>query len=134
DIQRSMADGGIYGLPLTTGAMVFLYNKDVFDRFGVDYPTDDMSWDDVYDLAKRLTVVDDGVQYKGISLGFAHVVRTNQLSASFFREDNGKANFTHPDFVKAFTNIARFYEIPGLELPNNKYTELSGQFLNEQRV
>ncbi|MEF3311201.1 extracellular solute-binding protein [Paenibacillus sp. GYB004] len=134
DIQRRMANGGIYGLPLGTGAMVFLYNKDLFDKFGVSYPRDGMTWDEVYDLTRRMTRTDGGIQYKGMIFGFASVIRSNQLSAPYFDSKTGKAMFTDNNFVQMFTNVARFYKIPGMEIPNNKYSDQADQFLKDQTV
>jgi multiple sugar transport system substrate-binding protein len=134
DIQRRMANGGIYGLPLGTGAMVFLYNKDLFDKFGVSYPRDGMTWDEVYDLTRRMTRTDGGIKYKGMVFGFASVIRSNQLSAPYFDSKTGKAMFTDHNFVQMFTNVARFYKIPGMEIPNNKYSDQADQFLKDQTV
>lgn len=53
------------------GQDVFLlyYNKDLFDKAGVEYPTEDWTWDDFRQAAKKLTVAKDGktVQY-GVTL------------------------------------------------------------------
>ncbi|TMV45650.1 extracellular solute-binding protein [Paenibacillus mesophilus] len=134
EIQRRMANGGIYGLPYTPGAMTFLFNKDLFDKFGVPYPRDNMTWDELYELARRMTRTDGGVQYKGIAFGFASVIRSNQLSAPYFDPKTNKAMFTDDRFVQSFANIARFYKIPGMELPNNKYSEQADLFLKDQTV
>jgi multiple sugar transport system substrate-binding protein len=134
DVQRRIANGGIYGLPLGTGAMVFLYNKDLFDKFGVSYPRDGMTWDEVYDLTRRMTRTDGGINYKGMVFGFASVIRSNQLSAPYFDSKTGKAMFTDHNFVQTFTNVARFYKIPGMEIPNNKYSDQADQFLKDQTV
>ncbi len=49
------------------GQDVFLlyYNKDLFDKAGVEYPTEGWTWDDFREAAKKLTVVENGktVQY-----------------------------------------------------------------------
>jgi multiple sugar transport system substrate-binding protein len=42
------------------------YNKDIFDKFGVEYPRDGMYWDQVIELAKKMTRTDGGVQYRGL--------------------------------------------------------------------
>lgn len=44
------------------------YNKDVFDKNGVDYPTNDWNWDDLEAAAKKLTVKGAGDTYE--SFGF----------------------------------------------------------------
>lgn len=134
EAQREMAGGGIYGLPYNSGAMVFLYNKDLFDKFGVDYPEDGMTWDELYDLAGRMTRTDSDQKYRGIVFSLASVIRTNQMSAPYFDPESHKALFTDDVFTRVFENVARFFEIPGMELPNNRYSEQSNLFLQDQTV
>jgi len=56
-------NGSVYGLPKDHDTIALLYNKALFDKYGVDYPTDDWSWDDVLDAATKITEggKDDGV-------------------------------------------------------------------------
>ncbi|TNJ63002.1 carbohydrate ABC transporter substrate-binding protein [Paenibacillus hemerocallicola] len=117
DIQRQLANGGIYGLPWTSGSFVFLYNKDIFDKFGVAYPKDGMTWDETYELAKKLTRTDGGTSYKGFAFQFENAMGTNQLSAPYFDSKTHKSKFLEDNFIKAFENMARFYKIPGNEPP-----------------
>ena len=35
-----------YALPKDHDTIALLYNKSIFDKYGVDYPTDDWDWDD----------------------------------------------------------------------------------------
>lgn len=122
DLQRQIGNGAIYGFPWTIGTLVSLYNKDLFDKFGVAYPKDGMSWDELYGLAQRLTRYDGGVQYRGVTMAFDHVMGLNQLSASYFDEKTFKARFTDDGFKKLFDNASRFLKIPGIEPPDNKYS------------
>ncbi|CAG7617936.1 ABC transporter substrate-binding protein [Paenibacillus allorhizosphaerae] len=126
EIQRQMANGGIYGLPISTSSAALYYNKDIFDRFGIPYPKDGMKWDELYDLAKRMTRNEDGVQYKGLTMSFNHMMLMNQSGAISVDPKTNKANFTNETFKQAFENLARFYQIPGNGVPNNKYA-LAGQ-------
>jgi len=43
-------DGQLVGVPLGTNAWSMMYNKDLLDSFGIDYPTDDMTWDELNDF------------------------------------------------------------------------------------
>jgi multiple sugar transport system substrate-binding protein len=54
DSIRAEGDGKIYGLSPTFSSGVLFYNKKLFQKAGVDFPKDGMSWDDVFTLAKRL--------------------------------------------------------------------------------
>jgi multiple sugar transport system substrate-binding protein len=58
DIFRRGA--AIYALPRGYSPMMIVYNKDLFDRAGIPYPTDDWTWDDFLRIAKALTRDTDG--------------------------------------------------------------------------
>ena len=66
-IQSFSPDGSsLLALPLRINTRALFYNKDVFDRFAVPYPQDNMTWDDVIRLSKQLTREEGGVQYRGV--------------------------------------------------------------------
>jgi multiple sugar transport system substrate-binding protein len=48
-------DGLYYGMPMGTGGVVLYYNEDLFDEAGLDYPTEEWTWDDVRLAAEALT-------------------------------------------------------------------------------
>lgn len=48
--------GGNYGLPWAYASEIMYYNKDMFDKAGVAYPTVDWTWDDFKVAAEKLTV------------------------------------------------------------------------------
>ncbi|WP_105614848.1 ABC transporter substrate-binding protein [Vallitalea okinawensis] len=54
-IDQLRINDKLYGLPFTTSAWVLFYNKDLFDAAGVPYPTDDMTWDEFREVAKKMT-------------------------------------------------------------------------------
>ena len=49
------SDGKIFALPKDHDTIALLYNKAIFDKYGVDYPTDDWTWEDMYEAAKKIT-------------------------------------------------------------------------------
>ncbi|MDO5336220.1 MAG: sugar ABC transporter substrate-binding protein [Eubacteriales bacterium] len=58
------ADNGVhYAIPKDHDTIALLYNKAIFDKYGVEYPTDDWTWEDLYEAAKAITEAgaDDGV-------------------------------------------------------------------------
>ncbi|TNJ62661.1 extracellular solute-binding protein [Paenibacillus hemerocallicola] len=137
DMQKKLSDGQVYGFPINIGTLVFLYNKDLFDKFGTAYPADNMTWDEVYELARKMTRTDGGVAYKGLMFAWEHIVGWNQLSALYFNTSTNKAQLTNNDQIKrVFENAARIWSIPGNEPPNNAYS-LGGMrdwFLKDQTV
>ena len=48
------------GLPIDTAAFVIFYNKDMFDAAKVPYPKDNMTWDQFFEMAKKLVKDKDG--------------------------------------------------------------------------
>jgi multiple sugar transport system substrate-binding protein len=48
-------DGHQYALPKDHDTIALLYNKAIFDKYGVDYPTDDWTWQDYADAAAKIT-------------------------------------------------------------------------------
>jgi multiple sugar transport system substrate-binding protein len=63
---KDMSGGKMYALPLVNNTAVLYYNKDLFDKFAVAYPTDSMNWDQVIELGKKMHRTDGGVQYFGL--------------------------------------------------------------------
>jgi multiple sugar transport system substrate-binding protein len=55
-IESTSFEGSVYGFPRDSGIEVLYYNKDDFDAAGLDYPTDDWTWDDLRSAAEALTV------------------------------------------------------------------------------
>lgn len=116
DIQKQIAGGGIYGLPVFTTTLAFYYNKDLFDKFGVAYPTDDMTWDDTYELARKMSRTDGSTQYRGLSISFSHTSLLNARSVPYVDPKTNKATFTGDAFKSVFETLTRFYEIPNNEV------------------
>ena len=48
-------NGSQYALPKDHDTIALLYNKAIFDKYGVEYPTDDWTWEDVRDAATKIT-------------------------------------------------------------------------------
>ena len=51
-------DGHQVALPSRSSAMILYYNKDVFDKAGVPYPTDDWTYEDLIQVCQDLTMDD----------------------------------------------------------------------------
>ncbi len=53
--ERFNIDGKTVALPASTGYYVLFYNKDIFDAAGEPYPSNDMTWAEFEEVAKRIT-------------------------------------------------------------------------------
>ena len=71
--QHYEIDGGLYALPYRINDWVIFYNKDLFDAAGVEYPTHQMTWEDLLELASK---VSDG---NGV-YGFAFVPKNSFIT------------------------------------------------------
>jgi multiple sugar transport system substrate-binding protein len=52
--------GQLFGMPLKGSTVTGFYNRDIFDRYGVEYPTRDWTWEEMLAKAKKLTIDEDG--------------------------------------------------------------------------
>lgn len=116
-------DGKLYELPFRNDFWVIFYNKDIFDRAGVDYPTNDMTWDEYDALARKVTDTTFGAQVYGTHY---HTWRsTVQLCAML----DGKHSILdgNYDFVKPFYEMVLNQEADGV---CRKYTDLKTEGLH----
>lgn len=103
----------LYGLPVPPFfPQVLYYNIDIFDQRGVDHLTDGMTWDEVYDLARRLTYTDGDTQVRGFSFNPRSGLRDNPFSLPILDPQNdGLADMEK--WKDIIDNFRRFYEIQG---------------------
>ena len=57
-LESAKYEGSVYGFPRDIEVNVLYYNKDLFDKAGVAYPTDSWTWKDLLAAAEKLTVKD----------------------------------------------------------------------------
>ena len=68
------SNGHQYALPKDHDTIALLYNQAIFDKYGVDMPTDDWTWEDVYNASKAIT---DAGKADGV-YGYAMNTSNNQ--------------------------------------------------------
>lgn len=103
-------------LPYTIGFSALYYNKDIFDKFGVSYPKDGMTWEEIRDLAVKVTRMDGGLQYRGIGFsGDPTVYLGAQLSLPFVDANSGKALLNNDAWNKVLSTAKMLYDIPGAD-------------------
>lgn len=109
---RIIAEGGLYGLPVYTVPATMYYNKEILDKFGLDFPRDGMTWDEVYQLSRNLHRKDGDVQYVGLRASLGHFLHLNQLSMNMVESATTRADFSGDRWREFFNNIVRFYHTP----------------------
>ncbi|MFC5653633.1 ABC transporter substrate-binding protein [Paenibacillus solisilvae] len=110
---KTASNGKIYALPFEQSDFVLVYNKDIFDKYGLDYPKDGMTYDQAYELTKKLTRQDGDITYKGYQQHPSHYMYYNQLSEAVLDPNEDKGDLDTDSWLKIVNNIRRFYEIPG---------------------
>lgn len=114
DMIKAANGGVLNGLPYTLLSHVLTYNKDVFDKFAEPDLRDGMTWDEVYDVARRLTREDGGVNYIGFAYNqLATYLEYNPYGQILWDSATGKATMDTGKWPEIFRTLTSFYEIPG---------------------
>ncbi|XEC95810.1 ABC transporter substrate-binding protein [Paenibacillus tarimensis] len=101
-IEQISGGDKLYGVPVFNNTMVMYYNKDLFDKFGVDYPKDGMTWSEAAELSKLLTRTDGDKIYAGLSTSETHMLLMNQLSIPFVDPETNQATLDQDEQWKKF--------------------------------
>ncbi len=103
----------LLGFPIEEVAYGLFYNKSLFDQFGVDYPTNGMTWEEVIELARDVTREVDEVKYRGLVLGTS-VLPLLQLSPQGVDPETGEVSLaSESDFSDYLDLMKEITEIPG---------------------
>lgn len=117
--MRSLDDEGrVVGFPDGTSFWGLYYNKEVFDRLGKDYPdpSTPMTWHELMDLAREMTVEVGGEQYYG--LADSPSVALGQFATQLTDPETGEVLIEkNPVFREYFELLYDFYSIPGMDDP-----------------
>lgn len=104
-------DEKYYAVPKDIDTIALWYNKTLFDEAGVDYPTSDWTWDDVYEAAKQITK-EDGSVY-----GYCNVNSNNQAGwynmvydhgGYIISDDKKTSGFDDPKTIEAMLFMEKF--------------------------
>ncbi len=94
-------DGKLYNLPYDTASMLLFYNADLFQKAGVDLPTNDWTIDDFQKAAEQITAKTDA---KGFAVSvdeFQWLSLPMAKSGLQAVNESGALDLTNPAFVEA---------------------------------
>ncbi len=98
-------EGRQYGFPCNTGSSILIYNKNVFDHFGIPYPSGLMTWDALVELAQKVnsatTEKSEGPAIFACT-GFDWRTFFDTLGGEFFDEKGALRIANSPDLMTAF--------------------------------
>ncbi len=108
------AEGNVYGVPKDFSTLALYYNTDAFDAAGIDYPTAEWTWEDMYAAAEAITAADITVEDGSEVVGFSAGVDRNRWMAFFYAngadlfDADGNVVFNSPEAVEALDFYASF--------------------------
>lgn len=136
DIYRS-PDGKVFAVPYIYVSYGFIYNKELFDKYGLKAPK---TWDEFYKVAETLKknkvtplalgTKDAWVLNEVVSFGNY----ANFAGGETWRQEllKGKASFTDPGFVAHLENINKWKEYMPANYQALGYTDAQQLFLTGQ--
>src|SRR5690625_501918 len=110
-LKNASPEGELLALPLFRPDGMMAYNKDIFDAFGIPYPEDNMTWDEIIQLGRKLTGKVDGNVYRGI---FPDKDQLSQVSATLIDGETNEPNIIDNKELRLFLERQQtIFNIPG---------------------
>lgn len=127
-------DGRLYGVPKDKDTICLVYNKEMFDAAGVEYPNENWTWDDL--TAASATIFEKTGKYGYMAyaddqLGYWNFVY--QAGGHILNEEKTKAGFTDPGTRKGMEFYINLQKEPWC--PDQRYfaeTNPGTAFMSEQ--
>jgi multiple sugar transport system substrate-binding protein len=105
----------LLALPFSKSMHALAYNKDIFDRFQVPYPKDHMTWNQIFELADRVTGTIQNQKYVGLHLSIVTSYEImNQLTLSFFSDHSENVDLSGWKPFFDFWQMASTHSTSGL--------------------
>lgn len=123
---RELGGGNLFALAPTFSSSALYYNKGIFDAAGVPYPTDGMTWDEMFKLAAKVTKASDkaGSRVYGFSMSrysgdpfWDMQTFISPLQLAIYDNKGTKMTVTSPEWKKAwstYSELVRKQTVPGL--------------------
>lgn len=100
------------------------YNKDMFDAAGLDYPTNEWTWDDLFEASEKLTVKNDDGTYEQYGFNaqnweYAVLTYLESLGLSLMNEDGTECEgyLNSPEVAEALDKYFAMAEEPNKVSP-----------------
>lgn len=137
ELTKMYGNGKIYGLPTNFYGNAIVYNKDLFDTYKIQYPEDQMTWEDILLLSNRFPSTDSS-NIKGISLKntnlldlILHIGQTSGLKA--FDREQQQVSFNGKSWTPIWENGIQAYINGALDINADQNSYLA-PFLSGERA
>ena len=99
-------NGKQYGLPESFSNVVLIYNKDLFDKAGVGYPTADWTQDDLQAAAEAIRALGDDIFGIWQPITYNEIFKVvAQYGGSLLNEDKTEFTINTPENIKAVQTL-----------------------------
>ncbi len=107
---QDLGNGTLYALAPTYYSSALFYNKNIFDSRSLSYPTDGMTWDQAFNLARDLSYEENGQKKYGFSFGwgdFYNQISTysQPLGITIFDEDYTTLTVNTPEMERIWSTL-----------------------------
>ncbi|MBW7452471.1 ABC transporter substrate-binding protein [Paenibacillus sepulcri] len=137
DYIKSITKGrgdAISALPFNINQQIMYYNKDLFDKFGVPYPTEkQLTWDQTLEIAAKLTRTESGVHYVGLAADNLTGL-SKSLALPLLDAETGDAAIDTPEWRRIFDLQKRIFDIPGYIATDKFWNWGRDQFMKDQVI
>ncbi|GAB3600007.1 ABC transporter substrate-binding protein [Microbacterium tumbae] len=104
-------DDQLVAVPLGTNAWSMMYNKDLLDELGIDYPADDLTWDELNDFILEVNEAGSASDPKiygaeDYTGGFPNFIYHLMQDGSAVFEDDGTPAFDEDDVIDYLDSAA----------------------------
>lgn len=110
-------DGTLYGIPQDLSGILMYWNKDLFEKAGLDPETPPATWDEVFEFAAKINDPENGVY--GVALAATGGSRANtcllrSYGGDLFDMETGLPTVNSTENIEAFTLLQEKVYKPGL--------------------
>lgn len=133
EITKGKGDA-VLALPFNVNQHVLYYNKDIFDKFGVPYPTEkQLTWDEAVELGAKLTRTENGVNYIGLVVDNLTGLGKS-LGLPYLDRETGQAALDTPEWRRVFELQKKILETPGYVTPDGTWNWTRDHFMKDQNI
>ncbi len=134
---KALGNDQLYALTPTFSSTALVYNRAIFDKYGVGYPEDGMTWDEMFELAQRVTGGEGDEQTFGFSFQrFYYMDPIRSLSIyvaplglSVLDESGERMTVNNESWANAWRKMAEWYKSGVFpKEPDYSNRELTGPF------
>ncbi|CAG7600298.1 hypothetical protein PAESOLCIP111_00383 [Paenibacillus solanacearum] len=122
----------IYFLPFNEFILALHYNPDIFDKFGVPYPKNNPTWEEVIEIGRKLTRTEGNTHYRGLKLPIINRF-TSQMNLSYVNPATGKSNFQSDSWRRFFEFYKQAMDVPNQE-PIKSASGAKDEFMNKRTL